>query len=78
MQIEYIHDLKDIVTGVGAVVIPIALYYIKMEIKSSGEKIDRKLDVHIQSFNDHCKRDEDYQERTDESLDKIKGKLNIL
>lgn len=71
-------QIKDSLVSVGGVLIPLALYYVKTEIGKSGDRIENKLDLHIQAFKNHCDNDEDYQGRMDKSVDQIKDKLKII
>lgn len=78
MDLEKFSSFWNVVTSIGAVLIPLALYYIKTEIKDSSNEIGKKLDLHVQKFEDHIKSDEEFQERNNKTLDKISNKLNII
>lgn len=78
MDLTQFKGLWDIITSFGAVLIPLALYYIKTEVRQGNDRVEKKLDIHIQSFKDHVNTDENYQERTEKTFDSIKKKLNII
>lgn len=80
-MLDIMHDLNglwDFITKIGAVLIPLALYYIKTEIGKATDKIDKTLAVHMSKFDDHVNSDNNHQMEVARTLDKIKDKLNII
>lgn len=73
-----LHDILEIVTAVGALLIPGALYIVRNEIKSSHNDLKSKHDLLNQNVTNHIENDEAYQSRAEKSFERILNHLKLL
>ena len=78
MQLDGLKDIWDIATSLGAVLIPAALYYIKMEVTSCKTEIGSKHDIISNDLRNHIANDDSYNERNTKELEKIVAKLDNI